>query len=64
MDNEERMQNLKDGRSAHAVSRGSRKAVEDTTEAGGQVKKEDLSKLIAQAPPGADEVNYASLAGN
>jgi pre-mRNA-splicing factor RBM22/SLT11 len=63
MDNEERMQNLKDGRSAHAMPKSSRKAITGVSQAGGE-KKQDLSALVAQAPPGADEVNYASLAGN
>jgi pre-mRNA-splicing factor RBM22/SLT11 len=60
MDNEERMQNLKEGRSAHTTPRGSRRAITGASEP----KKEDYSGLAAQAPPGAEEVNYASLAGN
>jgi pre-mRNA-splicing factor RBM22/SLT11 len=65
MDTEERMQYLKEGRSAHAVPRGSRKAIEGGSGASGNgAQKEDLDSLLAQAPPGADEPNYASLAGN
>jgi pre-mRNA-splicing factor RBM22/SLT11 len=64
MADDERMQNLKEGRSAHAVPRGGRKAIAGTSDAEGELKKDDFSGLVAQAPPGADEVNYASLAGN
>jgi pre-mRNA-splicing factor RBM22/SLT11 len=65
MDNEERMQHLRDGRSAHAPPRGSKKATAGSSAAGGSTDKpEDLDSLLAQAPPGSQEVNYASLAGN
>lgn len=63
MDNEERMHNLKDGRSAHAQPRNLRKAIAGSSQAE-EGQKQDFSALVAQAPPGSEEVDYASLAGN
>jgi pre-mRNA-splicing factor RBM22/SLT11 len=61
MDEGERMNNLKEGRSAHSVPRGQRKLV---AQGDGESAQEDYSKLTAQAPPGEEDVEYASLAGN
>lgn len=63
METEERMQYLKEGRAVHAQPRGSRRAIEQGA-SGSKTKQEDLDSLLAQAPPGADEPQYASLAGN
>jgi pre-mRNA-splicing factor RBM22/SLT11 len=65
MEEQERMMNLSEGREAHQLSRGQRKALGSTTTAGA-AKKETVSvdSLIAQAPPGAEDVNYASLQGD
>ena len=66
MDTEERVQNLKDGRGINAVSRGSRGAIAGSSAAGANAQEnaEDLDSLIGQAPPGTEDINYASLAGN
>ena len=65
MDNEERMQYLKEGRSAHALARGFRKAIAGSSSSQADASaKEDLDALLPSAPPGEEEVDYASLAGN
>jgi pre-mRNA-splicing factor RBM22/SLT11 len=64
MDNEERIQNLRDGRSVNAVPRNSRNTHAGASTGGSAQEVEDLDSLIGQAPPGTEEVNYASLAGN
>jgi pre-mRNA-splicing factor RBM22/SLT11 len=67
MEEQERLQNLVEGRAAHSMTKGQRKALGSTTTAGGakEQKSVDLDSLIAQAPPGTeDEVNYASLQGD
>ncbi|KAF2669740.1 hypothetical protein BT63DRAFT_425415 [Microthyrium microscopicum] len=62
METDERMMNLKDGRAAHsAAARGERQAA---TQKSIQEAKQDLDSFVPQAPPGSEEVNYASLAGN
>jgi pre-mRNA-splicing factor RBM22/SLT11 len=62
MDDDERLNNLDEGRRVHQLAPGSRRVV--IKRAAPAAKEEDLDSLVAAAPPGADEVNYASLAGN
>jgi pre-mRNA-splicing factor RBM22/SLT11 len=64
MEEQERLQNLVEGRSAHSMSKGQRKALGDMTTAGGKKETVAPDSLVAQAPPGDEDVNYASLAGN
>lgn len=59
METDERMMYLKEGRNAHATPRGERQAIKAAA-----ADKDGLSNLAAQAPPGSEDVNYASLAGN
>lgn len=70
MNREERSEMLRDGRSAFPQARrtqGGQKAVEggNATGAGGSgAQQNDLENLAVAAPPGASDVNYASLSGN
>ncbi|KAL2276402.1 hypothetical protein FJTKL_00916 [Diaporthe vaccinii] len=71
MNREERSEMLRDRRSAFPQARrtpqGGQKAVEggNATGAGGSgAQKNDLENLAVAAPPGASDVNYASLSGN
>lgn len=67
MNREERSEMLRDGRSAFPQARRQAKAVEGGNGpgggAGGAQQAQPALPAVA-APPGADEVNYASLAGN
>lgn len=67
MNREERSEMLRDGRSAFPQARRQAKAVEGGNGpgggAGGAQQAQPAGPVVA-APPGADEVNYASLAGN
>lgn len=65
MDRDERVATGREGRSAFANA--GREAVEQSQQAQEVVRqqKDDLASMTAVAPPpGADDVNYASLAGN
>ncbi|SPQ19168.1 8efb999b-0d3c-4a3c-8418-c104403daa6d [Thermothielavioides terrestris] len=69
MDREERAEMLRDGRSAFAQAnrRGTQKAIEDGAAQGDEpaaAQADDLSGLTVAAPPGAADVQYASLSGN
>ncbi|KAK3383475.1 hypothetical protein B0T24DRAFT_50767 [Lasiosphaeria ovina] len=71
MDKEERAAMLRDGRSAFSDARrktgqGGQRAVTDGNAHGGQAaaQTDELSSLALAPPPGADDVQYASLAGN
>lgn len=69
MNREERSEMLRDGRSAYPQARraqqqGGQKAIEGGASSGGAQQQDDLSNLAVAAPPGADDVNYASLSGN
>ncbi|GAB1311547.1 Pre-mRNA-splicing factor slt11 [Madurella fahalii] len=69
MDKEERGEMLRDGRSAFPESRrkGPQKALESGSVSGGEPNAapgDDLSGLAVAAPPGAADVQYASLSGN
>ncbi|KAK4156792.1 Pre-mRNA-splicing factor slt-11 [Chaetomidium leptoderma] len=70
MDKEERTEMLRDGRSAfpNANRKGPQRAIESAGAQGGgsaaATRGNDLSGLTVAAPPGADDVQYASLAGN
>jgi pre-mRNA-splicing factor RBM22/SLT11 len=69
MDKEERTEMLRDGRSAfpQANRRGPQKAIEGGTAQGGgsaAAQGDDPSGLAVAAPPGAADVQYASLSGN
>lgn len=69
MDKEERTEMLRDGRSAFPQTnrRGPQKAIEGgATQAGSSTPAEgdDASGLAVAAPPGAADVQYASLSGN
>jgi pre-mRNA-splicing factor RBM22/SLT11 len=70
MDKEERTEMLRDGRSAfpQANRRGPQKAIAGAGAQGGgsaAAQGDDgLSGLAVAAPPGADDVQYASLSGN
>jgi pre-mRNA-splicing factor RBM22/SLT11 len=69
MNKEERAEMLRDGRSAfpQANRRGSQKAIEGGAAQGGDAtatQGDDLSGLAVAAPPGAADVQYASLSGN
>ncbi|KAJ4302514.1 Pre-mRNA-splicing factor slt11 [Collariella sp. IMI 366227] len=69
MDKEERSEMLRDGRSAFAQAnrKGSQKAIEGGAAQGAgknTTQPDDLSNLAVALPPGADDVQYASLAGN
>jgi pre-mRNA-splicing factor RBM22/SLT11 len=69
MDKEERTEMLRDGRSAfpQANRRGPQKAIAGAGAQGGgsaAAQGNDLSGLAVAAPPGADDVQYASLSGN
>ncbi|KKY30484.1 putative pre-mrna splicing factor slt11 [Diaporthe ampelina] len=70
MNREERSEMLRDGRSAFPQARrtqGGQKAVEGGNSAGAGAsgaQQDDLANLAVAAPPGASDVNYASLSGN
>lgn len=70
MNREERSEMLRDGRSAFPQARrapGGQKAVEGGGAAGGNTggaQQGSPAPLPVAAPPGADDVNYASLSGN
>jgi pre-mRNA-splicing factor RBM22/SLT11 len=69
MNKEERAEMLRDGRSAfpQANRRGPQKAIEGGAAQGGDAtatQGDDLSGLAVAAPPGAADVQYASLSGN
>jgi pre-mRNA-splicing factor RBM22/SLT11 len=69
MDKEERTEMLRDGRSAfpQANRRGPQKAIAGAGAQGGgsaAAQGDGLSGLAVAAPPGADDVQYASLSGN
>lgn len=69
MNREERSEMLRDGRSAfpqarRAQQQGGQKAMEGGAGSGSAQQQDDLSSLAVAAPPGAAEVNYASLSGN
>jgi len=62
MADDERAQNLREGRTAHGVGR--RKRIDQSETQPTDAPAEDLESLVPQAPPGQEEANYASLAGN
>ncbi|KAF2398432.1 hypothetical protein EJ06DRAFT_513461 [Trichodelitschia bisporula] len=62
METDERMANARAGRTAAGVGRGQRTV--GAKSAGKRPAQDDLSDLVATAPPGAEDVEYASLAGN
>jgi len=68
MDKEERSEMLRDGRSAFADQRrqGSQRAIQGAGSQGGGQKalKANPATLAVAPPPGADDVQYASLSGN
>lgn len=69
MNREERSEMLRDGRSAFPQARrtqqGGQKAIEGGASSGDSAQQQDeLSNLAVAAPPGAADVNYASLSGN
>lgn len=67
MNREERVEMIRDGRSAFAKPKsaaGSRKAIEGGGDQGPAQQKDDLVDLAVAPPPGAAEVQYESLAGN
>lgn len=70
MNREERSEMLRDGRSAFPQARraqGGQKAVEGGNASGsgaGGAQQDDLANLAVAAPPGASDINYASLSGN
>lgn len=70
MNREERSEMLRDGRSAFPQARrpqGGQKAVEGGNASGAGAsgaQQDDISNLAVAAPPGASDVNYASLSGN
>ena len=68
MDKEERAEMLRDGRSAfpEAKRRAGPKAIGGGSggQGGGAAQAEDGSGLTVAPPPGAEDVQYASLAGN
>lgn len=66
IDREERMANARQGRDVAGPPRGRAvNAITSGAEASsGVVAEDDLDSMAAVAPPGADDVNYASLAGN
>jgi len=70
MDKEERTEMLRDGRSAFPQANrrgGPQKAIEGAGAQGSgsaAAQGDDLSGLVVAAPPGADDVQYASLSGN
>ncbi|KAK5656399.1 hypothetical protein OQA88_4780 [Cercophora sp. LCS_1] len=66
LDKEERTSMLKDGRSAfpEARRRAGPKAIEGGFAGEGASAQADVSNLAVAAPPGSEDVQYASLAGN
>ncbi|KAI0808739.1 hypothetical protein GGR55DRAFT_182856 [Xylaria sp. FL0064] len=69
MNREERAEMIRDGRSAFADQRrgqGTRRAIEGGENQGGSgAPRQEVAKMTAiAAPPGASDVNYASLAGD
>jgi pre-mRNA-splicing factor RBM22/SLT11 len=70
MNKEERLEMIRDGRSAFARPKnaaGGHKAIEGGGAGGAQVarqEQDDLAGLAVAPPPGTDEVQYESLAGN
>ncbi|KAH8590720.1 hypothetical protein B0O99DRAFT_664011 [Bisporella sp. PMI_857] len=65
MDKEERMTTGREGRAVFAGSRSSRTLQGDGQRTIAAPPQDDLASMSAVAPPpGADDVNYASLAGN
>lgn len=68
MNREERTEMLRDGRSAFPQARrsqqGGQKAVEGGAPSSGAQQQDEFSSLAVAAPPGAADVNYASLSGN
>lgn len=65
-DKEERTNMLRDGRSAfpEARKRAGPKAIEGGSGGEGAAAQADVSNLVVAAPPGSEDVQYASLAGN
>ncbi|KAK4187233.1 putative pre-mRNA-splicing factor slt-11 [Podospora australis] len=65
MNREERGEMLRDGRSAFADKRrAAPKAIQGASAQGGEAAPQEAPALVVAPPPGADDVNYASLAGN
>ncbi|KAK0730299.1 hypothetical protein B0H67DRAFT_596469 [Lasiosphaeris hirsuta] len=68
MDKEERAEMLRDGRSAFpdAKRRAASRAIEGGSSQGGgaSFRKPAVSGLVVAPPPGTEDVQYASLAGN
>lgn len=72
MNKEERSEMLRDGRSAYPSGRRSQQGGQKAIGGGGggappsgaQPPQDELSNLAVAAPPGAADVNYASLSGN
>lgn len=66
MNREERSEMLRDGRSAFPQARRQRVVEGETATGGGPsgAQQGEPAGLAVAAPPGAEEVNYASLAGN
>lgn len=66
LDKEERTNMLRDGRSAfpEAKRRTGPKAIEGASAGEGSAAQVDGSNLVVAAPPGSEDVQYASLAGN
>jgi pre-mRNA-splicing factor RBM22/SLT11 len=65
MDRDERVATGREGRSAFANAGGQRVIEGGSSTGAVQNPRDDLARMAAVAPPpGADDINYASLAGN
>lgn len=62
MDKDQRMVYAREGRNMGAAGKRATEAVQG--QLGGAAAADDLDSLAVAAPPGADDVEYASLAGN
>jgi pre-mRNA-splicing factor RBM22/SLT11 len=62
MDKDQRMVYAREGRNMGAA--GKRAVEEGRGQLGGAAAADDLDSLVVAAPPGADDIEYASLAGN
>jgi pre-mRNA-splicing factor RBM22/SLT11 len=64
LDKDQRMVYAREGRAIHTPARATTQDNGSQRQVGGPTAPDDLDILAAAAPPGSEEVEYASLAGN
>lgn len=64
MDRDQRIANAREGRAVVRPEKRRAGGASQMIEGASNAAEDDLDSLTALAPPGADDVNYASLAGN